>query len=120
MCRLGTAVMTGRVPAGSLLARRLRGTSMLCRLPHRGCKASWCRRNLSDAGQNGASTQSPVPAEPLSETVRNWLCPPLKRHSMEGTRYYSVPGCDDLFPSVTSVLNVLDKPGLKQLTLNFF
>jgi hypothetical protein len=51
--------------------------------------------------------------KPLSATVRNLRCPTLRRVNKNFSRYYEVEGHHELFPSVTSVLGVLDKPGIK-------
>ena len=50
---------------------------------------------------------------PRTATVRNLRCPTLRRVNRNYSRYYEVDGHGELFPSVTSVLNVLDKPGIK-------
>ena len=47
------------------------------------------------------------------DTVCGLASPTLRRVSRNYSRFYEVDGHPDLFPSVTSVLNVLDKPGLK-------
>ncbi len=63
------------------------------------------------AGEGGPG---PSPADtPLSSTVCGLASPTLRRVSRNYSRFYEVDGHPDLFPSVTSVLNVLDKPGLK-------
>ena len=60
---------------------------------------------------DGASTSAP--SGPLSSSVRDFSTPTLRRVTQNYSRYYEVNGQPNLlFPSVTSVLNVLDKPGL--------
>lgn len=37
----------------------------------------------------------------------------IARHVIEGARYYSIPGHKTFFPSVTTVLKVINKPSLQ-------
>ena len=55
-----------------------------------------------------------------SQTVCNWFCPELERKYQDGARFYEVDihGENKLLPSVTSVLNMLNKPGLNQWAVN--
>ena len=55
---------------------------------------------------------------PRASTVRDLRCPTLRRVTRDYSRFYEVEGHRELFPSVTSVLNVLDKPGLKNWAIN--
>ena len=60
-----------------------------------------------------ATTHDDRPTEPKSSTVRNLRCPTLRRVTRNFSRFYEVEGYNELYPSVTSVLGVLDKPGIK-------
>ena len=59
-------------------------------------------------------------ASAQSQTVCNWFCPELSRKYQDGSRFYEVDiqGENKLLPSVTSVLNMLNKPGLNQWAVN--
>jgi len=46
-------------------------------------------------------------ASSLSERIM-----PILRHLINGSRYYSIPGHKQFFPSVTTVLKIINKPGL--------
>jgi hypothetical protein len=69
----------------------------------------------ADAADAAAPTddEKDTIAGPLSSSVRAFSTPTLRRVTKNYSRYYEVNGQPNLlFPSVTSVLNVLDKPGL--------
>lgn len=63
----------------------------------------------SSAQQQGDGVQE------RRETLVQWTCPNMMRHYEAGARFYRMASGENLrFPSVTSVLNVIDKPGLKE------
>ena len=71
--------------------------------------AKWVPRSAS---RSFASAQT--------QTVCNWFCPELERKYQDGARFYEVDihGENKLLPSVTSVLNMINKPGLNQWAVN--
>lgn len=77
------------------------------------------RKMFSSTSESCTSKSVESHRAPLSASVRNFNIPTLRRVTKNYSRFYEVDGKPDiLFPSVTSVLNVLDKPGLAFWSVN--
>ena len=75
--------------------------------------------SLSTASKGSAGERSVT--GPQTQSVCNWFCPDLERKYVDGARFYEVDGGDGkmkLLPSVTSVLNMVNKPGLNYWAVN--
>ena len=90
---------------------------MILRMTHLSLKRRR-QRIIQYSTKHHSFSTKPSSKTPQTATVRNLRCPTLRRVTRDYSRFYEVDGHRELFPSVTSVLNVLDKPGLKNWAVN--
>ena len=90
---------------------------MILRMTHLSLKRRR-QRIIQYSTKHHSFSTKPFSKTPQTATVRNLRCPTLRRVTRDYSRFYEVDGHRELFPSVTSVLNVLDKPGIKNWAVN--